>query len=129
MRGVGIEGSLASERDFYRRLLDLGGQEEIEPLLDQALALIVEVTGAKSAYLELYDNHGGEPRYWKGHGCSDEDVEAIRARLTELGKPFEIVVYPGAGHAFFNDARTQFHAGSAKDAWPRTLEWFERHLA
>src|SRR5688572_24399508 len=29
----------ASERDFYRRLLDLGSQREIEPLLDEALAL------------------------------------------------------------------------------------------
>ncbi len=76
------ENGLATERDFYRRLLDLGGQEEIEPLLDEALALIVEVTGAKTAYLELYDNDGGEPRFWKGHGCSDEDVEEIRASIS-----------------------------------------------
>src|SRR5262249_16431988 len=50
--GSSREESLASERDFYRRLLDLGGKEEIEPLLDEALALIVEVTGASTAYLE-----------------------------------------------------------------------------
>ena len=34
------------QRAFYRRLLELGAQSEIEPLLDQALALIVDVTGA-----------------------------------------------------------------------------------
>src|SRR5262245_52218716 len=54
---------LANERDFYRRLLDLGSQREIEPLLDQALALIVEVTGASMAYLELHDDDSSQPRY------------------------------------------------------------------
>jgi hypothetical protein len=33
------------ERDVHRRLLDLGGQDEIEPLRGEAMALIVEVTG------------------------------------------------------------------------------------
>jgi len=56
------------------------------------------------------------------------DVEAIRARLTELEKTFDIQVYPNAGHAFFNEARSQYHAESAKAAWPRALAWFEQHL-
>ncbi|HTE49793.1 MAG TPA: sigma-54-dependent Fis family transcriptional regulator [Kofleriaceae bacterium] len=73
---------LASERDFYRRLLDLGGQDELEPLLEGALHLIVETTGASTGYLELYDDDGGEPRYWKGTGCSDEDIDAIRASIS-----------------------------------------------
>src|SRR5262245_29064092 len=41
------------ERDLYRRLLDLGRQEELEPFLREALALIVEVTEAHQGYLEL----------------------------------------------------------------------------
>ncbi len=73
---------IAQERDFYRRLLDLGGEEELEPLLHEALGLIVNVTGANRAYLELYDEDGSEPRFWKGHGCSAEDVEAIRASIS-----------------------------------------------
>ena len=73
---------LASERDFYRRLLDLGGQDEIEPLLDEALGLIVETTGASHGYLELYDDDGDEPRFWRGTGCSDEDIDAIRASIS-----------------------------------------------
>ncbi|MCE9571998.1 MAG: sigma-54-dependent Fis family transcriptional regulator [Deltaproteobacteria bacterium] len=72
----------ASERDFYRRLLDLGGEDELEPLLDQALALIVEVTGASTAYLELYDEADGEPRFWRGHRISSSDVDAIRASIS-----------------------------------------------
>jgi len=73
---------LASERDFYRRLLDLGGEQEIEPLLDQALALIVEVTEASMAYLELYDDDSTQPRYWRGFGLSDRDVASIRASIS-----------------------------------------------
>src|SRR5690349_23628522 len=76
------EDSLASERDFYRRLLDLGGKEEIEPLLDEALALIVEVTGASTAYLELYDDEANRPRFWKGFRCTDRDVASIRASIS-----------------------------------------------
>ncbi len=76
------EDGLARERDFYRRLLDLGGQEEIEPLLDQALALIVEVTGARTGYLELYDDAAAAPRFWKGHGVSAQDVAAIRSSIS-----------------------------------------------
>jgi DNA-binding NtrC family response regulator len=76
------EDGLASERDFYRRLLDLGGRDELEPLLDESLALIVEVTGASMAYLELYDDNGEKPRFWKGFRCTDSDVAAIRASIS-----------------------------------------------
>lgn len=80
--GSAREDGLASERDFYRRLLDLGGKEEIEPLLDEALALIVEVTGASTAYLELYDDDANRPRFWKGFRCTDRDVASIRASIS-----------------------------------------------
>ncbi len=73
----------ASERDFYRRLLDLGGKQEIEPLLDEALALIVEVTAANTAYFELYDDNSAKPRYWKGYRLSDRDLEKIRASISK----------------------------------------------
>src|SRR5688500_7363524 len=76
------EDSLASERDFYRRLLDLGSKDEIEPLLDEALALIVEVTGASTGYLELYDDDANRPRFWRGFRCTDRDVAKIRASIS-----------------------------------------------
>jgi DNA-binding NtrC family response regulator len=77
------EVELANERDFLRRLLDLGGEETIEPLLDQALALIVEVTGATTAYVELYDDDDGpRPRFWRGYRLSDADIESIRASIS-----------------------------------------------
>ena len=39
------------ERDLYRRLLDLGAQTEIRPLLAEALGLVVDVLGARLGYL------------------------------------------------------------------------------
>lgn len=35
------------ERDFYLRLLELGTQRELEPFLKEALALVVEIAGAR----------------------------------------------------------------------------------
>ncbi len=58
----------------------------------------------------------------------DADVAAIRSRLESLRKPFEIVVYPEAGHGFFCDARAAYHQPSAKQAWPATLDWLKRNL-
>ena len=80
---TGDGDDVAPQRDFYRRLLDLGGQEEIEPLLDQALALIVEVTGARMGYLELYDDdESSRPRFWRGFHCTDQDVAQIRTSIS-----------------------------------------------
>jgi carboxymethylenebutenolidase len=58
-----------------------------------------------------------------------EDVETLRARLTEAKEPTDIVRYPGADHGFHCDARASYHAEAAADAWGRTLAWFDRHLA
>ena len=76
------EEALAHERDFYRRLLDLGSEHEIEPLLDQSLALICDVTGARTGYLELYSEDASRPRFWKGYHCTDQDLETIRASIS-----------------------------------------------
>jgi len=82
MSGLSDRDSCTAERDFYRRLLDLGSQLELEPLLDQALALIAEVTGAATAYLELHEEDSSEPRFWRGHGCTAADVATIRGTIS-----------------------------------------------
>lgn len=80
----GGEDHLLSQRDFYRRLLDLGGQDELEPLLEQALALIVEVTNARKGYLELYDDDENQPRFWKGHQISAYALVEIRTSISRV---------------------------------------------
>jgi carboxymethylenebutenolidase len=59
-----------------------------------------------------------------------EQVELLRVALASAPVPTEIIRYPGAGHAFHCDERPQsYDEPSARAAWARTLEWFERYLA
>jgi len=56
-------------------------------------------------------------------------IPAIESALLAAGKTFEIVVYPGTDHAFFNDTGDRYNADAARDAWTRTVDWFGRYLA
>lgn len=83
-RGSGPAPLVALERDFYRKLLELGEQDEIEPFLEEALALIADIAGARRGYLELEGepDQDGEPRFWMAHGCYDAEVALIRATFS-----------------------------------------------
>lgn len=67
------------------------------------------------------------------YGATDrrinDGVPAFAEAMTQTGGSFEAHVYDGAGHAFFNDARTSYHAGAARDAFARVLELFRTALA
>ena len=63
-------------------------------------------------------------------GIPVETVRAFERELEAHGIPKEIHIYPGAGHAFFNNTRPQaYHPQAAQDAWERSLAWFFQHLA
>jgi carboxymethylenebutenolidase len=57
-----------------------------------------------------------------------DDVRALDAKLTALGKEHDIHIYDEAGHAFFDDTRSSYVPSAAADAWIRTLGWFKAHL-
>jgi carboxymethylenebutenolidase len=61
-------------------------------------------------------------------GIPVEDVEALRAKLTEADMPSEIVRYPDAEHGFHCDVRPSYSEEAATDGWSRTLDWFATHL-
>jgi carboxymethylenebutenolidase len=59
-------------------------------------------------------------------------VEEMRKALAQpaaskAARTSEIVVYPGAGHAFFADYRPSYKKEAADDGWKRLLEWFKSH--
>jgi Nif-specific regulatory protein len=96
--------TLAIERELYRRLLNLGREKELLPLLREALALIVEVTGVSQGYLELYDDDD-EPnaaaKWGIAHGFSDSELDAVRSAISrgiiaEAVAGGETVVTPSA---------------------------------
>jgi carboxymethylenebutenolidase len=57
-----------------------------------------------------------------------DDVEQLRNALQAATVDTEIVRYAEAGHGFHCDVRDAYHEAAAKDAWTRTLDWFDRHL-
>ena len=61
-------------------------------------------------------------------GVPPETGRALDAKLGKLGKNYEVVIYPDANHAFFNDTRPNYQPEAASDAWRRTLELFRRNL-
>lgn len=68
------------------------------------------------------------------YGAEDKGVPAEQGReladeLVGMGKRVELVIYPGADHAFFNDTRPSvYNPAAAADAWTRTLELFRETL-
>ena len=61
-------------------------------------------------------------------GIPVAEVEAMGAALDEAGIRHEVMIYDGAGHAFFNDTRASYDAHAAEDAWSRMLSFFEALL-
>ena len=72
------------ERDLYLRLLELGARTELEPFLQDALSLIVDISGAQRGYIELRDDvHGGdEPGWSMGHGLSETELGEVRQQIS-----------------------------------------------
>ena len=84
------------------------------PLPDNA-----DFSGSEAAVLGIYAEQ-------------DERVNASReaatAALERAGLTHEIVTYPGANHAFFNDTGPRYHQDAATQAYAKVLDWFGRHL-
>jgi carboxymethylenebutenolidase len=57
------------------------------------------------------------------------DAQAFAGKQRSGGRPTEVVLYPNAGHAFFNNDRPEaFQREAANDAWRRTLDHLGLHL-
>jgi carboxymethylenebutenolidase len=53
---------------------------------------------------------------------------AFDVALTEARVPHEGHVYKGANHGFHNDTTPRYDEVAAKEAWQRTLDWFNKYL-
>jgi carboxymethylenebutenolidase len=107
--GGAIVGRLATVDPELRAAVIFYGQNP--PLED--------VPRVRASVLGLY---GGEDPGITG------TVPELAAAMERAGKSFQYHVYTGAKHAFFNDARPNYHAESARDAWERVLAFLSRSL-
>ncbi len=72
----------------------------------------------------LLGNFGAEDR-----GINVDAVRTFEKALKAAGKPADIKIYPGAGHAFQNsNNKLGYHQTAAEDAWKRTLAFLNRTL-
>ena len=111
---VALERALGAAVGFY-------GGGIVTARFPQFPALVDRVAELQTPWLGLFgDDDGSIPV---------EDVERLRAELTDVGVDSEIVRYAGAGHGFHCDVRPDFAPDAAADAWARTLAWFAGHLA
>lgn len=72
------------ERDLYRRLTLLGEQADLERFLEEALAAIVEISGAAHGLLEVYDERDvhGERRWFANHGLLEHQIAEVRVAVS-----------------------------------------------
>ena len=78
-----------------------------------------DVSKIKASYLIHYA--GDDERINAG-------IPEFEAALKESGIEYEVHMYEGAKHAFFNDTSTRYHEEAAKLAWERTIAFFNKKL-
>ncbi len=66
--------------------------------------------------------------YGENDGRINGGIPAIEAAMAANSKIYEKMIYPNADHAFHNDTGSRYNPEAAKDAWERTLAWFEQYV-
>jgi len=90
------------------------------------------VHGRSDTRPSLLDLAPGMKSPWLGlFGGLDETIPAdeldvLEKALAACPLDTQVVRYPDAGHAFFNDHKSSYAADAAADAWTRTLSWLAR---
>ncbi len=96
-----------------------------EPRLGAAAAFygpnppLEDVPNIQAAMLGIY---GGEDSR-----ITDQEPELEQA-LADADKTYEMLIFDGADHAFFNDTGERFDPEAAEEAWSNTLGWFGEYL-
>jgi carboxymethylenebutenolidase len=78
-----------------------------------------DVPNIQAAVLAIY---GGED------SRINSGIPAIEEAMQANNKIYEKIIYPGADHAFHNDTGSRYNPEAARDAWGRTLAWFEQYV-
>jgi carboxymethylenebutenolidase len=55
-------------------------------------------------------------------------VQAIVEAMVKYKKDFQMKLYKGAQHSFFNETRPVYNKAAAEDAWETAVAFFNKHL-
>jgi carboxymethylenebutenolidase len=105
--------------DLQAAVVFYGGRI-LQPLGGDGPAPIEQTANINAPILGLFGEEDQNP--------SPQDVARIEAALRQHGKTYEFHMYPGCGHGFHCDARVSYRPEAAKDAWSKTLAWFDKYL-
>jgi len=88
-------------------------------------APITDAAAIKRIQAAVLGNFGAEDK-----GPTPAQVNAFRAALQKAGKRVDFKIYPKAGHQFanVNNPWGGYREEAAKDAWARTLAFFQKEL-
>jgi carboxymethylenebutenolidase len=110
---IAARRALGAAVGFYGGGIAAAGHLPFPPLIDEAATL-------RTPWLGLFGDQDAS--------IPVESVEQLRDALRDAPVDAEVVRYPEAGHGFHCDRRADYHEVSARDAWSRTLAWFDAHL-
>jgi carboxymethylenebutenolidase len=80
---------------------------------------VQDVPGIRAAILAIYGELDSR---------INSSIPTIEKAMQENNKIYEKVIYPNADHAFHNDTGPRYNPEAARDAWARTLGWFEKYV-
>jgi len=134
-------------RQAYKFLEEIAGAPRIASLgwcfgggwsLNAALLFPEELDAAVIYYGQVTDSEaklGPLQMPILGHFAADDTsitVESARGfeqALENLGKNYEIEIYPDVKHAFANPSGRNYNAAAADKAWDHTVAFLDRHLS
>lgn len=62
--------------------------------------------------------------------CLPGEAQKLGEKLSELGKRVDFIIYPDAGHSFFNNSRKEgYHKELAERSWKKTLGFLRENLS
>jgi carboxymethylenebutenolidase len=96
------------------------GGRILQPLGGAGPAPVEQTANITAPVLGLFGEQDGNP--------SPADVAKIEDELTKHGKTHDFHMYPGCGHGFHCDGRASYRPEAAKDAWAKTMAWFDKYL-
>jgi carboxymethylenebutenolidase len=121
--GCGVPG-VSAIVPFYGLLSHEHGLLFSEAGLDPALKPRAPLDAARELQCPVLGFFGAEDDF-----VPTSDVDELRRRVEATGQSAELVVYPGAGHAFMNDTRPDaYRPEAAADAWQRMVAFLARNL-
>ena len=85
--------------------------------------LVTDPSQLKSLQMPIAAFFGGQDK-----SISEETIHKFESTLDSLGKSVQVKIYPDANHAFANPSGTRYNPEAAKDAWQKTMAFFNKNL-